>query len=77
MLGQPRSTQRQEPQVRDNEQATSIAVDGDATLALAEAVTGKTAVITGNIACLVRNQGGPAEAILALAFNRKAPLDVT
>ena len=58
------------------EQATNIAVDEDATLILAGAGTGKTAVITGKIAHLVRNQGVPPEAILALAFNRKAALEI-
>ena len=58
------------------EQATNIAVDEDVTLVLAGAGTGKTAVITGKIAHLVRNQGVPPEAILALAFNRKAALEI-
>ena len=59
-----------------DEQASSIAVDEDATLILAGAGTGKTAVITGKIAHLVRNQGIPADTILALAFNRKAALEI-
>ena len=58
------------------EQATNIAVDEDVTLVLAGAGTGKTAVITGKIAHLVRNRGVPPEAILALAFNRKAALEI-
>ena len=58
------------------EQATNVAVDEDATLILAGAGTGKTAVITGKIAHLVRNQRVPPEAILALAFNRKAALEI-
>ena len=58
------------------EQATNIAVDEDVTLVLAGAGTGKTAVITGKIAHLVRNQGVPPDAILALAFNRKAALEI-
>ena len=59
------------------EQATNIAVDEDVTLVLAGAGTGKTAVITGKIAHLVRNQCVPPEAILALAFNnRKAALEI-
>ena len=58
------------------EQATNIAVDEDATLVLAGAGTGKTAVVTGKIAHLVRNQDVPPVAILALAFNRKAALEI-
>ena len=58
------------------EQARNIAVDEDATLILAGAGTGKTAVITGKMAHLVRNQGIPPESILALAFNRKAALEI-
>ena len=58
------------------EQARNIAVDEDVTLVLAGAGTGKTAVITGKIAHLVRNQGVPSESILALAFNRKAALEI-
>ena len=59
-----------------DEQAKNIAVDEDATLVLAGAGTGKTAVITGKIAHLIRNQGIHAESILALAFNRKAALEI-
>ena len=59
-----------------DEQAKNIAVDEDATLVLAGAGTGKTAVITGKIAHLVRNMSIPAESILALAFNRKAALEI-
>ena len=59
-----------------DEQAKNIATDEDATLVLAGAGTGKTAVITGKIAHLIRNQGVPAESILALAFNRKAALEI-
>ena len=51
-------------------------MDEDVTLVLAGAGTGKTAVITGKIAHLVRNQGVPPESILALAFNRKAALEI-
>ena len=58
------------------EQATAIATDEDATLVLAGAGTGKTAVVTGKIAHLVRNKGIPPEAILALAFNRRAALEI-
>ena len=58
------------------EQARNIATDEDTTLVLAGAGTGKTAVITGKIAHLVRNQGVPPESVLALAFNRKAALEI-
>ena len=59
-----------------HEQARNIATDEDATLVLAGAGTGKTAVITGKIAHLVRNLRVPPESILALAFNRKAALEI-
>ena len=59
-----------------DEQARNIATDEDVTLVLAGAGTGKTAVITGKVAHLVRNQGIPPESILALAFNRKAALEI-
>ena len=59
-----------------HEQARNIATDEDATLVLAGAGTGKTAVITGKIAHLVRNLRVPPESILALAFNRRAALEI-
>ena len=59
-----------------NEQARTIATDQDVTLVLAGAGTGKTAVIIGKIAHLVRNQGLGPEAVLALAFNRKAAIEI-
>jgi len=58
------------------EQAAAIATDEDATLVLAGAGTGKTAVITGKIAHLVRNRGVPPGEILVLAFNRKAAEEI-
>ena len=58
------------------EQARAIATDEDTTLVLAGAGTGKTAVIIGKIAHLVRNQGVPPATILALAFNRKAAMEI-
>ncbi len=58
------------------EQAQAIATDEDCTLVLAGAGTGKTAVIIGKIAHLVRNQGVGPSSILALAFNRKAALEI-
>ncbi len=54
------------------EQAAAIATDEDVTLVLAGAGTGKTAVITGKVAHLVRNEGVAPEEVLVLAFNRKA-----
>ena len=59
-----------------HEQARNIATDEDATLVLAGAGTGKTAVITGKIAHLVRNLKVPPGSILAVAFNRKAALEI-
>ena len=58
------------------EQATAIATEEDATLVLAGAGTGKTAVITGKVAHLVRNRGVPPREILVLAFNRKAAEEI-
>ena len=59
-----------------HEQAHHIAADEDVTLILAGAGTGKTAVVTGKIAHLVRNQDVPPDSILALAFNRQAALEI-
>ena len=58
------------------EQAAAITTDEDTTLVLAGAGTGKTAVITGKIAHLVRNRGVPPGEILVLAFNRKAAEEI-
>ena len=55
-----------------NEQAEAVATDEDATLVLAGAGTGKTSVIVGKVAHLVRNQGVSPDEVLVLAFNRKA-----
>ena len=55
-----------------DEQAAAIATDEDATLVLAGAGTGKTSVITGKVAHLVRNQRVPPAEILVLAYNREA-----
>ena len=55
-----------------NEQAEAIATDEDATLVLAGAGTGKTSVIAGKVAHLVRKQDVPPDQILMLAYNRKA-----
>ncbi len=59
-----------------DEQAIAIATDEEATLVLAGAGTGKTAVITGKIAHLVRNRGVAPEDILVLAFNRTATQEI-
>ena len=59
-----------------DEQAAAIATDEDATLVLAGAGTGKTAVINGKVAHLVRNEGVPPQDILVLAFNRKAAEEI-
>ncbi len=59
-----------------DEQAVAIATDEEATLVLAGAGTGKTAVITGKVAHLVRNEGVAPEEILVLAFNRDAALEI-
>ena len=59
-----------------DEQADAIATDEHATLVLAGAGTGKTAVITGKVAHLVRNEGVAPGEILVLAFNRKAAAEI-
>lgn len=58
------------------EQAAAMATDEDVTLVLAGAGAGKTAVIIGKVAHLVRNRGAPPSEILVLAFNRKAAQEV-
>ena len=55
-----------------NEQAEAVATDEDATLVLAGAGTGKTSVIVGKVAHLVRNEDVFPDEVLVLAFNRKA-----
>ena len=55
-----------------DEQAKAIATDEETTLVLAGAGTGKTGIITGKVAHLVRNCGVLPEQILVLAYNRKA-----
>ena len=59
-----------------DEQAQAIATDEDATLVLAGAGTGKTSVIVGKVAHLVRNMDAPPEEILVIAYNRKAAEEV-
>ncbi|MDE2824322.1 MAG: UvrD-helicase domain-containing protein, partial [Chloroflexota bacterium] len=60
------------PNPLTNEQAKSVATDEDVTRVLAGAGTGKTSVVVGKIAHLVRNQGVSPDDILVLAFNKKA-----
>ena len=55
-----------------NEQAEAVATDEDATLVLAGAGTGKTSVIVGKVAHLVRNEDVSPDEVLVVAFNRKA-----
>ena len=55
-----------------DEQAETIATDEEVTLILAGAGTGKTSVIVGKVAHLVRNEGVSPSDILVLAYNRKA-----
>ena len=54
------------------EQAMAVSTDEDVTLVLAGAGTGKTTVIAGKAAHLVRDRGAAPGEILVLAFNRKA-----
>ena len=58
------------------EQAAAVATDGDVTLVLAGAGTGKTAVISGKVAHLSENRGAAPEQILVLAFNAKAAAEL-
>ena len=59
-----------------DEQARAVATDEDVSMVLAGAGTGKTSVITGKIAHLVRNRGVVPGSILALAFNRDAAKEI-
>ena len=59
-----------------NEQAEAIATDEDVTLVLAGAGTGKTSVVVGKVAHLIRNQDVSPDEILVLAFNRKAAAEI-
>ncbi len=59
-----------------DEQAAAIATDEETTLVLAGAGTGKTRVISGKVAHLVRSQGVAPRDILVLAFNRSAADEV-
>ena len=64
------------PDPLTNEQAEAVATDEDVTLVLAGAGTGKTSVVVGKVAHLVRNQGVSPDDILVLAFNRKAAAEI-
>ena len=58
------------------EQAEAVATDEDATMVLAGAGAGKTAVITAKVAHLVQDLGVTPESILVLAFNRDAAEEI-
>ena len=58
------------------EQAEAVATDEDVTLVLAGAGTGKTSVIVGKLAHLVRDRSIPPDEILVLAYNRKAAQEI-
>ena len=60
------------PDPVSDEQAEAVATDEEVTLVLAGAGTGKTSVIVGKVAHLVRNQAIPPQEILVLAFNSDA-----
>ena len=64
------------PDPMSDGQAEAIATDEDVTLVLAGAGTGKTRVIAGKVAHLVRNGAIPPEEILVLAYNRDAAKNV-
>ena len=64
------------PNPLTNEQAEAIATDEDVTLVLAGAGTGKTSVIVGKVAHLIRNQGVSPSEVLVLAFNGKAAREI-
>ncbi len=65
------------PNPLTNEQAESVATDEDVTLVLAGAGTGKTTVVVGKVAHLVRNQGVSPHEVLVLAFNKKAVAEIS
>jgi len=71
-----RAMKKEDMRPPTEEQAEAIASDEDVSLVLAGAGTGKTAVITGKIAHLVRNEWAKPSEIAVLAFNRKAALEI-
>ena len=64
------------PDTISAQQAEAIATDEDVTLVLAGAGTGKTRIIVGKVAHLVRNGAIPPQEILVLAYNKKAAENV-
>ena len=60
------------PHPMSDEQAEAIATDEDVTLVLAGAGSGKTRVIDGKVAHLVRNETVQPQEILVLAYNKAA-----
>ncbi len=64
------------PNPLTNEQAEAVSTDEDVTLVLAGAGTGKTSVVVGKVAHLVRNQGVSPDEVLVLAFNKKAVAEI-
>ena len=58
------------------EQALAIVTDEDATLVLAGAGTGKTAIIVSKVADLVKNRAVSPDEILVLAFNNRAVAEI-
>ena len=59
-----------------DEQAAAVATDEDVTLVLAGAGTGKTSVIVGKLAHLVKDGSVDPNDVLVLAYNRKAALQI-
>ena len=64
------------PNPLTSEQAEAVSTDEDVTLVLAGAGTGKTSVVVGKVAHLVRNQGVSPDEVLVLAFNKKAVAEI-
>ena len=64
------------PNPLTNEQAEAVATDEDVTFVLAGAGTGKTSVVVGKVAHLVRNRGVSPDEVLVLAFNKKAVAEI-
>ena len=58
------------------DQAEAVATDEEVTLVLAGAGTGKTSVIVGKLAHLVRDRSISPDEVLVLAYNRKAAQEI-